>query len=449
MLAGLFPGRIDLGIGRAAGTDPLTTFALQRDRRQAAPDDFPQQLAELLAYLDGTPARRPPLRAAGEDAARPARAARAVAARLLAAERDLGRRARPALRVRRLHQPDGAEIARDYRARFADTSSRPRAAHGGRRVGDLRRDRRGGRSGWRPAARMALHAAAPGPPDRGAAAREGAALPRSSSGRGADGAARAARSSARPRPCARGLEEVAARVRRRRGDRRHDHPRPRGAPALLRADRRGLRPWPRSIDPRGASPPWPFARADCPRVQVTRHDVARPIDSDSAHGDESSTDHRWIPAADDLDDRVRTTAAGELVAELEAAGVERLIDVRYRPQSRRPGMSKTRLGELLGDHGIVYEQSQGARHAAGHPLPLQVRQAAPRARPLFRAHVEEHAGPRARTTRRPSSTAGRAPRCSASRPTRPSATAACSPSCCARAVPGSKSSTSSVRPIPT
>jgi luciferase family oxidoreductase group 1 len=52
LLAGLFPGRIDLGIGRAAGTDPMTTFALQRDRRQAAPDDFPDQLAELLAYFD-------------------------------------------------------------------------------------------------------------------------------------------------------------------------------------------------------------------------------------------------------------------------------------------------------------------------------------------------------------------------------------------------------------
>ena len=52
LLAGLFPGRIDLGLGRASGTDPLTTFALQRDRRQASPDDFPQQLAELLAYLD-------------------------------------------------------------------------------------------------------------------------------------------------------------------------------------------------------------------------------------------------------------------------------------------------------------------------------------------------------------------------------------------------------------
>src|SRR5579859_4583291 len=52
ILAALFPDRIDLGIGRAAGTDPLTTFALQRDRRQAAPDDFSQQLAELLAYFE-------------------------------------------------------------------------------------------------------------------------------------------------------------------------------------------------------------------------------------------------------------------------------------------------------------------------------------------------------------------------------------------------------------
>jgi luciferase family oxidoreductase group 1 len=54
MLAGLFEGRIDLGVGRAAGTDPRTTFALQRDRRAVAPDDFPEQLDELLAYLSGT-----------------------------------------------------------------------------------------------------------------------------------------------------------------------------------------------------------------------------------------------------------------------------------------------------------------------------------------------------------------------------------------------------------
>jgi luciferase family oxidoreductase group 1 len=52
MLAALYPGRIDLGIGRAPGSDRETMFALQRDRRQMSPDDFPEQLAELLAYLE-------------------------------------------------------------------------------------------------------------------------------------------------------------------------------------------------------------------------------------------------------------------------------------------------------------------------------------------------------------------------------------------------------------
>jgi luciferase family oxidoreductase group 1 len=60
MLAALHPGRIDLGLGRAPGTDPHTMFALQRDRRQAAPNDFPEQLAELLALLeDDLPADHP------------------------------------------------------------------------------------------------------------------------------------------------------------------------------------------------------------------------------------------------------------------------------------------------------------------------------------------------------------------------------------------------------
>ena len=60
MLSGLFPGRIDLGLGRAPGTDGRTAYALQRDRRDRAPDDFPQQLAELIAYLDDTmPADHP------------------------------------------------------------------------------------------------------------------------------------------------------------------------------------------------------------------------------------------------------------------------------------------------------------------------------------------------------------------------------------------------------
>ncbi len=55
MLSALFPGRIDLGIGRAAGTSPMVAFALQRDRRQSAPDDFPQQLDELIALTANRP----------------------------------------------------------------------------------------------------------------------------------------------------------------------------------------------------------------------------------------------------------------------------------------------------------------------------------------------------------------------------------------------------------
>lgn len=51
MLAEMFPQRIDLGIGRAAGTSPAVAFALQRDRRQRLPDDFRDQFDELLGYL--------------------------------------------------------------------------------------------------------------------------------------------------------------------------------------------------------------------------------------------------------------------------------------------------------------------------------------------------------------------------------------------------------------
>ncbi|HWT29514.1 MAG TPA: LLM class flavin-dependent oxidoreductase [Propylenella sp.] len=52
MFAGLYPERIDLGLGRAPGSDQKTAYALQRDRRQPAPDDFPDQLVELLAFLE-------------------------------------------------------------------------------------------------------------------------------------------------------------------------------------------------------------------------------------------------------------------------------------------------------------------------------------------------------------------------------------------------------------
>src|SRR5204862_6165306 len=81
----------------------------------------------------------------------------------------------------------------------------------------------------------------------------------------------------------------------------------------------------------------------------------------------------------------------ELVNELEEAGVQRLIDVRYRPQSRRPGMSKTRLGEMLGERGIAYEH----RRELGTPPDIRwffKHGRVDEARPKFERHIEEHAG---------------------------------------------------------
>jgi luciferase family oxidoreductase group 1 len=61
LLNSLAPGRIDLGIGRAPGSDQRTAFAMQRDRSRRMPhDDFPNNLAEILAYYgDGLPADHP------------------------------------------------------------------------------------------------------------------------------------------------------------------------------------------------------------------------------------------------------------------------------------------------------------------------------------------------------------------------------------------------------
>ena len=49
-LAELYPGRIDLGLGRAPGTDQATMRALRRERTETA-DDFPQDVAELQRLL--------------------------------------------------------------------------------------------------------------------------------------------------------------------------------------------------------------------------------------------------------------------------------------------------------------------------------------------------------------------------------------------------------------
>ncbi|WGP10308.1 LLM class flavin-dependent oxidoreductase [Streptomyces sp. SH5] len=52
-LEAMAPGRIDLGLGRAPGTDGATAAALRRtDRLNEGVDDFPQQLMELIRFLD-------------------------------------------------------------------------------------------------------------------------------------------------------------------------------------------------------------------------------------------------------------------------------------------------------------------------------------------------------------------------------------------------------------
>ncbi|MGH9715291.1 MAG: LLM class flavin-dependent oxidoreductase [Candidatus Acidiferrales bacterium] len=53
VLEALHPGRIDLGLGRAPGTDSVTALALRRSRAALSAEDFPQRLDELLAFLDG------------------------------------------------------------------------------------------------------------------------------------------------------------------------------------------------------------------------------------------------------------------------------------------------------------------------------------------------------------------------------------------------------------
>ena len=124
-LSGLYPGRIDLGLGRAPGTDGLTMFALQRDRREASPDDFPQQLAELLGYLAGSlPADHPFARLSSTLPGLPERPepwllGSSPQSAVWAAQ--LGLRYSFADFI----NPSGPEIATLYRQQFADSEEMP------------------------------------------------------------------------------------------------------------------------------------------------------------------------------------------------------------------------------------------------------------------------------------------------------------------------------------
>jgi luciferase family oxidoreductase group 1 len=60
VLEGLFPGRIDLGLGRAPGTDPVTSYALRRRQDDPATDDFLERFQELILFeQQGFPENHP------------------------------------------------------------------------------------------------------------------------------------------------------------------------------------------------------------------------------------------------------------------------------------------------------------------------------------------------------------------------------------------------------
>ena len=99
MLAGLYPNRIDLGLGRAPGTSGKVARLLQRDRRSPPPDDFPDQLDELLTYLKDSTVE-PALLGSSQDSS------------IWAAERGL-----PYVFADFIH-PGGEPFAAFYRERF-------------------------------------------------------------------------------------------------------------------------------------------------------------------------------------------------------------------------------------------------------------------------------------------------------------------------------------------
>src|SRR4051794_12034460 len=198
ILAALAPDRIDLGLGRAPGTDQLTALALQRDRRQPAPDDFPQQLVELLALLeDKMPADHPFARLAAILPGLPERPSpwllgSSPQSAIWAAELGLP------YSFADFINPEGAAIAADYRSRFVESGRAPESTVS---VGVVARPplalRRGGpppgapgrggrrpppprqRRGGRPPAKEpqdGLLSAAPGPLDQGPAGRPGRPL---------------------------------------------------------------------------------------------------------------------------------------------------------------------------------------------------------------------------------------------------------------------------------
>ena len=125
ILSGLYPGRIDLGIGRAPGTDQLTMLALQRDRRQPAPGRLPGAAHRAARLPRGHDAGRPPVRASR--ASLPGRPERPEVWLLGSSPQSAiwaGELGLP-YSFADFINPNGAEIADDYRRRFQASARLP------------------------------------------------------------------------------------------------------------------------------------------------------------------------------------------------------------------------------------------------------------------------------------------------------------------------------------
>lgn len=122
-LQALFPDRIDLGLGRAPGTDPRTAAALRESRNAA---QFPQQLEELIAFLKDEPVAGRNIRAMPAGVAMPPLwllGSSDFSARL-AAQRGLG-----FAFAHHINQPAAAAALRFYHDNFqqSEFESAPRA----------------------------------------------------------------------------------------------------------------------------------------------------------------------------------------------------------------------------------------------------------------------------------------------------------------------------------
>ena len=177
MLEALHPGRIDLGIGRAPGTDQVTAAALRRSPDGLSADEFPEQLIDLFGFFTGQWPEGHPF---AQITAVPGRGYR-PAVWLLGSSGYSAQVAGPARPAVRLRAPLQRRPTRSRRWPCTATRFRPSevlepAVRHGRGRGGLRRDRRTGPLAGRVRGAVVPRAAS-GPPGPVPSPEEAAAYP--------------------------------------------------------------------------------------------------------------------------------------------------------------------------------------------------------------------------------------------------------------------------------